>query len=421
MYSDLTQRSRADIAVIGGGIIGLCIAEQLTHEGFSVTLIERDRIAAGASAGNAAGFAFSEIMPMASSGTIRKAIKWLFDPTGPFSVVPQDLSKTMGWLIRFAAASRRSVFDRSLVTLSAMMQLEQKTLPQMLSRTGLESMVRVSGALYLYETRAKLDQNLGDWKLRDRHGVSFECYEGSALHQFQGGLSKRIEAGVFVPRYKSVSDPNDYCLALHDVICSNGVQIRYETVEKLLVEQGGTALHTGQGSVIKADKVVVAAGPWSSDLIAQLGDKVMLIGERGYNTTFPKSAFPELERPLFFTAHGFVMSPLINGVRVGGASEISKLGRAPNYERARAMLRVAKTQVPDLRTEEGVEWMGTRPTTPDTLPVIGRSANSPNVIYAFGHGHLGLSLGTSTAKLVADLICDRQVSIDLNALSPQRF
>lgn len=417
----MNQESTADIAVIGGGIIGLCIAERLIHEGFSVTVIERERIAAGASAGNAAGFAFSEIMPMASSATIRKAIKWLFDPTGPFSVAPQDLPKTMGWLIRFAAASRKSVFDQSLRTLAAMMQLERKTLPEMLSRTGLESMVRESGALYLYETKAKLSQELGNWRLRDQNGVSFECYEGAALHQFQEGLSKRIEAGVHVPYYKSVSDPKNYCVALHEFIGSKGVETRYETVENLVLEQDGAVMHTKEGAVIKAAKVVVAAGPWSSDMVAPLGDKVPLIGERGYNTTFPKSAFPALERPLFFTSHGFVMSPLINGVRVGGASEISRLGREPNYERSRAMLRVAKTFVPGLHAAEGVEWMGTRPTTPDTLPVIGRATNSPNVFYAFGHGHLGLSLATSTAKLIADLICNRQVAMDMHALRPQRF
>lgn len=407
--------------MIGGGIIGLCIAERLVQEGLSVTIIERERIAAGASAGNAAGFAFSEIMPMASSGTIRKAIKWLFDPMGPFSVVPQDLPKTMGWLIRFASASRKSVFDQSLRTLASMMRLEQQTLPEMLLRTGLESMVRESGALYLYETKAKLSQEIGNWRLRDQNGVSFECYEGAALHQFQEGLSERIEAGIYVPHYKSVSDPKDYCIALHEVIGSKGVETRYETVENLVLEQDGAVVHTKEGAVITAGKVVVAAGPWASDVIAPLGDKVPLIGERGYNTTFPKSAFPALERPLFFTAHGFVMSPLINGIRVGGASEISRLGREPNYERSRAMLRVAKTFVPDLCAAEGVEWMGTRPTTPDTLPVIGHATKSPNVVYAFGHGHLGLSLATSTATLVSDLICNRQVSMDISALSPQRF
>jgi D-amino-acid dehydrogenase len=417
----LNQERTADIAVIGGGIIGLCVAERLIHEGFSVTVIERERIAAGASAGNAAGFAFSEIMPMASSATIRKAVKWLVDPTGPFSVVPQDLHKTISWLVKFAAASRNSVFDQSLKTLAAMMQLERQTLPDMLTRTGLESMVRESGALYLYETKAKLSQELRNWNLRDRNGVSFECFEGAALHQFQEGLSKRIEAGVHVPYYKSVSDPKDYCIALHEVIESKGVETRYETVGNLVLTPDGAVIHTEEGAALKAEKVVVAAGPWSSEVIAPLGDKVPLIGERGYNTTFPKSAFPSLERPLFFTAHGFVMSPLINGIRVGGASEISRLGREPNYERSRAMLRVAKTFVPDLHAADGVEWMGTRPTTPDTLPVIGHATNSPNVVYAFGHGHLGLSLATSTAKLVADLICDRRVSLDINTLGPQRF
>lgn len=113
----------ADVAVVGGGIIGLCVAERLARDGLSVTIVEKQGIAAGASAGNAAGFAFSEVMPMASAATIRSSIRWFFDPTGPFSVVLRDLPQTAGWLWRFALAARRSRFEQSLGSLAALMRL----------------------------------------------------------------------------------------------------------------------------------------------------------------------------------------------------------------------------------------------------------------------------------------------------------
>ena len=133
----MNQVVSTDVAVIGAGVIGLCVAEKLSHEGLSVMIVERERVAAGASAGNAASFAFSEVMPMASPATIRSAIKWLFDPTGPFSVVPQDLPQTAGWLLRFALAARKKTYDQALQTLAALMELEQKTLPGVLARTKL--------------------------------------------------------------------------------------------------------------------------------------------------------------------------------------------------------------------------------------------------------------------------------------------
>ena len=115
------------------------------------------------------------------------------------------------------------------------------------------------------------------------------------------------------------------------------------------------------------------------------------------------------------------MSPLENGIRVGGASEIASLNRVANYARSRTMLKKARLLVPGLKNMEGIEWMGIRPTTPDTLPVIGPASRSPNIFYAFGHGHLGLTLGTSTAQLISDLICKQRPSVDIEALSPKRF
>lgn len=417
----MSQTVCTDVAVIGAGIIGLCVAERLAHEGLSVVIVEGERVAAGASAGNAASFAFSEVMPMASAGTIKSAIKWLFDPTGPFSVVPEDLPETAGWLLRFALAARRKTYDQALQTLAALMELEQKTLPDVLARTGLQKMVRQSGALYLYGSMAALKGDLGNWALREKHGTAFEILEGRALQDFQDGLSPKIPGGVHAPNYQVATDPKDYCVALHEAVSSNRVITRFDQVERIEPVEGGAVLHAAHGPVAQARHVVVAAGPWSGKFAAQLGDKVSLIGERGYNTTLPKSAYPELKQPLFFTADEFVMSPLSNGVRVGGASEVAGLERAAKFERSRMMLAKARELVPGLRDVEGVEWMGLRPTTPDTLPVIGRAARCANVIYAFGHGHLGLTLASSTAQLVSDLIFERQPAADLEALSPHRF
>jgi len=417
----MSGKSQKSVLVIGGGIIGVSIAEKLNHEGFEVTIIEKEKIAAGASFGNAAGFAFSEIMPLASPGTIKKSIRWFLDPVGPFAVVPRDLPKTLGWLIRFALSARNSVYQCSTETLSHLMNFEKQTLTEFHQRTGLDSMLTDHGALYLYEKESQYQADLSSWNYRKQHGVEFETYKGAELHAFQDNLSEDVVAGVFVKSYPMVSNPNDYCHAIHQLNEENGVNIVYAEVASINHDTSKPTVVLKDGEQLHADKVVIASGAWSAKLAAQLGDKVSLVGERGYNTTFPKSAFPSLKRAVFFSAHGFVMVPLADGVRVGGASEIASLERKSNFKRAKNMLIKAKKFVPELKTENGKEWMGMRPTMPDTLPVISRAKDSSNVIYAFGHGHLGLTLASSTAQLVSDLVNNRETSIDITNLRADRF
>ena len=410
-----------DVVIIGGGIIGLCAAEKLTSEGHKVTIIEKDRIAAGASYGNAAGFAFAEIMPMASFATILQSMRWIMDPGGPFSIILRDLPYTFSWLVRFALAARKSTYEQSLRVQADLMQLGKATLPQMLARTNLNEMIRTSGALYLYDTRSQYAAAQKSWMLRRQHGIEHECYEGPELHQFQPGLAPDTYAGVYSPDFQLVSNPNDFCLAIHQHLQQNAVETIYQKVVALKHKADRVEIALQGTDSITADKVIVAAGPWSGQLSKTLGDRVPLIGERGYNTTLPREALPELTRPIFFAPHGFVISPLVDGVRVGGASEIARLNRPANYRRSKALLRKAKTLVPDLKLMEGEQWMGMRPTTPDTLPVIGTASRLANVIYAFGHGHLGLTQATATAQLVSEIINDQKSSMDLASLSARRF
>lgn len=142
--------------------------------------------------------------------------------------------------------------------------------------------------------------------------------------------------------------------------------------------------------------------------------------ERGYNTTLPADAF-DLRTQITFGGHGFVVSKLSTGIRVGGAVELGGLALPPNFRRSEAMLQKAHTFLAGLKPEGGVQWMGFRPSLPDSLPAIGNAKATPDVIYAFGHGHLGLTQSAGTARIVADLLTRQAPAIDLTPFSPQRF
>jgi D-amino-acid dehydrogenase len=409
-----------EIAVVGAGIVGLATAFHLQNDGHRVRLIERGGVAEGASYGNAGAFAFSDIMPLASPGILLKAPKWLLDPLGPLAIPPAYLPQITPWLAKFWRASLPDRFRASIIVQSAMMRVASAAMDAMVRGAGLEARVRTDGNLQLYESEAELNASLGSWAEREREGIPFEHVRGVRLAELQPGLASRFTVGTFTPHWKTVDDPYRFALALFDAVMARGASISHGEVATIEPTDLGALIRLTDGTSLSAPRVVIASGAWSRPLAKQLGDRVPLETERGYNTTLPPGAF-DVRRQLTFGGHGFVVTPLSTGIRVGGAVELGGLKLAPNFKRSAAMLKKASAFLPGLKTEGGRQWMGFRPSLPDSLPVISRSSASDRVFYAFGHGHLGLTQSAATGRLVADLIAGRKTPIDISPLRASRF
>ncbi|WP_336071764.1 NAD(P)/FAD-dependent oxidoreductase [Nitratireductor rhodophyticola] len=414
------SQGNADVAIIGGGIIGIATAFRLAEAGRHVTLIERDAPANAASRGNAGAFAFPSILPLASPGILFKAPKWLFDPLGPLSIPPAQFPSVLPWLLRFFRASMPDRIEASTAAQAALNRLSETETATLTKEAGLDHLVRHDGALELYESEAAWRASLKSWERCEKAGVEVEHVEGTRLAALQPGLSPRLVKGVFLPQWKTVSDPRDYALALLEAARARGVELIEGTVSRLSPGAEGVNVTLEDGRTLKAGHAVLAAGPWSNRLTATLGERMPLTPERGYNTTLPPGSF-DLKRQVIFPSHGFVVTPLATGIRVGGASELAGFDAPVNFRRARHMLDKAAGFLPGLKREGGTEWMGSRPSMPDSLPVIGRASSSPRILYAFGHGHLGLTQSAATARLVADLILKRTPPIDISPFRPGRF
>jgi D-amino-acid dehydrogenase len=409
-----------EIAVVGSGIIGLAVAYQLQREGHKVRLVERAGVAEGASYGNAGAFAFSDVLPLASPGILRKAPKWLLDPLGPLSIPPAYLPAIAPWLLRFWRASLPDRYRASIAAQCELMRLASRAMDNMVAAAGLAGHVRKDGNLQLYESEAEFRASLPGWDAREREGIPFEHVRGPRLTELQPGLSPRFVTGSFTPHWQTVDDPYGFALALFDRVTAQGARIERGEVAEAVPADSGVELRLTDGTSSRASAAIIAAGAWSRTLTDRLGDRIPLETERGYNTTVPPGAF-DLRRQLTFGGHGFVVTPLSTGIRVGGAVELGGLKRPPNFARAEIMLRKAAAFLPGLKTEGGTQWMGFRPSLPDTLPVIGASKASPRIIYAFGHGHSGLTQSAATGQLVADLLACRPPAISLAPFRPDRF
>lgn len=409
-----------DVITVGAGVVGLSCALALQARGLSVTVLDREGPAAGASSGNAGAFAFTDILPLASPGIMRKAPKWLLDPLGPLSVPPAYALQIAPWMFRFWRACSARRVAASTAAQTALMDLSKAELESFLAATGTSDMLRKDGNLQVYESEAEFRAALPGWRVREQHGIEFRHMDAGEMAGIQPGLAPRFTKGTFTPGWYSVADPKLYTLALAERFRANGGEIIRAEVTALRAAGEVVQVERTGGAPLRAGHVVLAAGAHSHRIARSTGDRIPLETERGYNTTLPADAF-DLRTQVTFGGHGFVITRLSTGIRVGGAVELGGLELPPNFRRAEAMLKKARDFLPGLNTEGGVQWMGFRPSLPDTLPAIGRARATARVVLAFGHGHLGLTQSPATARLVADLVTGLPPVIDLSPFSPQRF
>ncbi|WP_170505931.1 NAD(P)/FAD-dependent oxidoreductase [Ruegeria arenilitoris] len=408
------------VVVIGAGVIGITTALELQRRGHRVLVLDREGVAAQASAGNAGAFAFSEVEPLAKPGIMHKAPKWLLDPLGPLSVPPAYALKIAPWMYRFWRASRPGRYQDHLRAQARLMDLSRAALDRLVTSVNGEAMMQRDGQMQLYESEAEFRASLPEWELRRQHGIDFELLDSrEALAEKQPGLSPRFTHAGFTPNWMNTVDPKKWVAHLAQTFRDRGGQIEIHDTRGLTADEGGVRIALSDGEK-KAAKVVLCAGAWSHHLARTLGDAIPLETERGYNTTLPAGAF-DLRMHLTFAGHGFVATRINGGVRIGGAVELGGLTLPPNYKRADALLKKAVQFLPGLNTDGGSQWMGFRPSLPDSLPVIGASPNAPDVIYAFGHGHLGLTQSAGTAELVGALIDGQPSQISLTPFSATRF
>lgn len=410
----------ADVVVIGGGIIGCMAARYLLASGREVTILERSAVAAGASAGNAGILAFPEIVPIPSPGITWKAPGWLLDPLGPLSIRPSYAVRLMPWLWHFWRASGKASFERGIGVQTELMRVAVAEYETIRKDERLASFVVNTGTLDLYGSAQSFRAAAPDWEKKRAAGFAFQRVGRREIDTLQPGLAPHFEHAIYSEDGLQVADPAGFTRALADTLQQEGATIRIAEASAIAPIEAGARIRLADGGSIAARTVVVACGAWSKQLAKSLGEAVPLDTERGYNTTLPATAFP-LKRQIYFNDHSFVVTPLKNGIRVGGAVEFGGLDLPPNFKRAEALLTLAKRFLPGLEIEAGEQWMGFRPSMPDCLPVIDRSKAAPNVLYAFGHGHLGLTQSAATGRLIAELANRQKVSANLENLRFDRF
>lgn len=408
----------AEIIVVGGGAIGLCTALRLRGEGREVLLVERDEPGAGASRGNAGVLANYECVPLGTPSVLKALPRLLFDRLSPLSISPSDLPRLSPWLLRFARASREARARQSAATLAALLRNSLPSFEPLIEQSGAHSLLRREGALHLFRHKRDLNAAAWDRDLRSNLGIRQTMLDRRDIESLEPALPPDYAYGILYPDAAHLTDPLELMRQLARAFLSKDGRILRAEITALRHTDTHVTL-SGAGVELRARTAVIALGAWSADLARQAGDRIPLEAERGYHIEFPTDA-PLLTRPVCPLELGFYLTPMTGRLRAAGTVELSNIKRAANPRRLQLIEQSTRRLFPDLAPAHS-KWLGFRPSLPDSLPVIGRSPRSRNVIYAFGHGHLGVTLAAETARIVADLILSNRDAPDLEALSPARF
>ncbi len=405
----------ATIAVVGAGIVGVSCAWFLARDGHRVTLYDPGDPGTATSFGNAGILSFSHCLPVGHPDLLKRLPALVLGRDPFFRMRMRDLPRITPWLWRFLGASRPKAAHRIAAELVALVQRAEAAHREITAACRLEHLWLEGGWLKVGRDRSRfLKAVRAERAALDRFGLPYRILEDEALRELEPALDPKIKLALHLPEEGRVSDPYRYTLGIFRAFERRGGRF-LRTRVRALVRGGGRikAVVTESGEEMAADAVVVAAGVWSAGLLAPLGLAPPLVAERGYHAMLPHPDGPQLHRAVLALEEGFVLAPMKAGVRLTSGVELARVEAPPHYAWLRARVRRVGAVVPGLRPDIQSEWMGHRPSLPDSLPAIGWVAGVDGLLVAFGHHHLGLTLGPLTGRLIADLVAGRDPGLDL--------
>ena len=403
------------IAIVGGGLVGISSAIWLLRRGCRVTVIDRD-VDSAASSGSGGILACSSFVPVPTPTSIKKAPFMLLHPNEPMFIRWER--GMMPWLAAFAAngmPTRARRISQSLLPLLHDALAEHRLLA---AETAAAKRICESDYLYLYADRGGYEKDSFGWDLRRAGGLQWSFLQGAELHEAVPGLSSSYTFAAALPAHGFINSPGDYLQELKSSAAESGAKFVCAQITRAENGDGGAILHDDKGGRIGADVAVVAAGAWSQDLAAPLGCSVAMKSERGYHLEFDGAT---TSLPLVDAARKTVATPLSRRLRFVGVAEYGGLHAPPSAAPLRMLEKSAKRMFPALANiTPSRRWMGLRPSTTDSLPIIGCAPRADKIFFAYGHQHIGLTASAKTGRLVAQLLSGDKPDIDLAPYCPGR-
>ena len=408
------------VIVVGGGAVGLCVAEALTTRGAEVTVFERDRCGAGASAGNAGWITPSLAIPVPGPGVIGESLRWLVNPSGPLWIRPTVSPEMLGWVARFVASCRRSAYRRGLAALQQAAALAGPAFDR-LGERGVEFELHEAPLLYPAFEQPELEHlsRVAGELVEAGSGPLLERISADETRSVEPALSERVVGGLIARNDRRVR-PESLCEGVQRALVAGGAEVLERTPVDALGRDGSGWIVAGGSARRRGDAIVLAGGVASAGLLARLGRRLPIVAAKGYSRTYPSDSTAP-RQALYLEAPKVAISVFDGAVRVSGTLELAARSLSLSDRRLRAITAAAQQALPGWRMPSNPrDWAGMRSLSPDGLPFIGPVPGLSGLHVAAGHATLGITLAPLTGELLADLVLEGRGSGALTPFDPAR-
>lgn len=408
-----------DVAVIGAGAVGCACALWNQDTGLDVALIDKSGPTDAASYGNAGIFSVTGFAPLNSPGLIRRLPKLMFDNDSPLSIDWVYALTHLPWMLKFLRACAPDKVAHITEQLANITNHVEAGFMPLAKRAGAEDLIKDIASIYIYSTKEYFEGDAASIESRRRLGADMDVIDQDEVHEMEPHLRAPVYKALRSNENKYIINPGEYIERLKKCFASDGGEFINAAAMSCSEQGDQVQVRLDDGSTLTCNKLVIAAGAHSKKIVGSGAEKLPLDTERGYHVVY-HGAQSKLTRPVGWSSGGLYATPMETGLRIAGTVELAGLNKPPSPRRMEYIAGMANKMFDGLG-EPDETWMGFRPTLPDSVPVIGLAPGKRNILLAFGHQHLGLTMSGITGRVIADLVQGRAPNFDISGYSPSRF
>jgi len=408
------------VTVLGAGIVGICCAIELQRRGYQVELIDRKGPGEETSSGNAGILSLSSIAPLASPELLTRLPRLASNLEADFLLHYPHLPGLLPWLMRFLVRCKRSKYIADGLLINALTVPSVATHMELIKASKAQQLVNSSGSLRLYRNIKTYQRDELERELFDLCDLQYSIIEKAEIRDLEPDIANIFSKAVLIKNSISITNPESLCQCYARYFQQLGGELRQAEITQISPENGQWRLQTPSGAEM-SERLVVCLGAWTPELIKPLGYSNPIAIERGYHTVFSTQQNKNLSRPIFDVDSSYVMIPMDMGLRVTTGSNLVHREAAETPRQIEKVIPRVREAFPVGQMLLEKPWMGRRPSTPDSLPIIGPAPRHKNLWLAFAHAHMGFTMGPVTGQIIANYVSGEAQSLAVNAYLPSRY